>query len=331
MSRRAATATTCIWRSPSAPVPLETTRWSSTAWSSGIGIWSCAWKRTAVSSSSSSSISGSRRVRTTTRWFATPRRTALPSLLRENRPRQRAGERLGVLHLALADHARGRAARSPCAPTRRAVPRTSVAAMLPVSMSRPTIEVGFLVAVIGTFVESCLTSPSAIGATSPYPGLMIVLPARSAAEGRGRRSSLPDERVQIPVDHLICRRAARRRRRGPGRARRDRALARARPRGGASRRRRRRRREDADQDRRDRRRCPRYRPITAGELHVAHPHPAADRRARTASRKPPAADRGDRPLAEAGGSVAATIATPIDGADRAGSRWGSRRARGRSA
>ena len=43
-------------------------------------MWSWAWKRIAVSSSPWSSIWGSRRVRTATRWLATPTRTVFESL-----------------------------------------------------------------------------------------------------------------------------------------------------------------------------------------------------------------------------------------------------------
>ena len=80
MSRRAATTTTSIFAAPSSSPTPPTTRWSSTAWSRGIGTCSWAWKRTAASSSSGSSIAGRRRVRTTTRWLAMPSRTFFESL-----------------------------------------------------------------------------------------------------------------------------------------------------------------------------------------------------------------------------------------------------------
>ena len=88
MSRRAATTTTSICGgAPSVAATPPTTRWSRTAWSIGIGICSCAWKRTAASSSLGSSIAGSRSVRTTTRWLAIPSRTRLRSLFSEKRAR----------------------------------------------------------------------------------------------------------------------------------------------------------------------------------------------------------------------------------------------------
>jgi hypothetical protein len=82
MSRWAATSTT-RWRWPSGVSTIPSAWKSSTALLSGIGTWSCAWKRTAASISLRSSTGGKSSVRSTVRWLATPRRTRLlrpPSL-----------------------------------------------------------------------------------------------------------------------------------------------------------------------------------------------------------------------------------------------------------
>ncbi len=106
MSRRAATTTTSTCGvAPSSAGTPPTTWCSSTAWSSGIGICSWAWKRTAASISFGSSIAGRRRVRTTTRWLPTPSRTCLESLCSEKSVLQRLGEAVGVDHLALVEGA----------------------------------------------------------------------------------------------------------------------------------------------------------------------------------------------------------------------------------
>ncbi len=116
MSRRAATATTSTWRSPFSPVACPTTCQSSTACSSGIGMWSWAWKRIAVSSS---------RVVLDQRQAKRPHRHPLagepdPNGLRElvlgEQLLERVAERLGVGHLALAEDA-GRQA-GPCRTSR---------------------------------------------------------------------------------------------------------------------------------------------------------------------------------------------------------------------
>ena len=75
ISLRAATATTST-PSPPRPGAGGMTCQSRIARSSGIGMWSWAAKRTAVSSSEASSISGRRSVRTATRWLAIPIRTS---------------------------------------------------------------------------------------------------------------------------------------------------------------------------------------------------------------------------------------------------------------
>ena len=90
------------------------------------------------SSSFASSIGGSRRVRTATRWLAIPRRTLRESLCSANSSLSARAERLGVGDLALADDARASGA-TPCAVTSCApLTETSVAAMLLASISRPT-------------------------------------------------------------------------------------------------------------------------------------------------------------------------------------------------
>ena len=104
MSRRAATTITSICGgTPSVAATPPTTRWSITAWSSGIGICSWAEKRTAASSSAGSSIAGRRRVRTTTRWLAMPSRTCLRSLLLGEELTQGLGDAGGVGDLAVVE------------------------------------------------------------------------------------------------------------------------------------------------------------------------------------------------------------------------------------
>ena len=106
MSRRAATTTTSTCgAAPSSAGTPPTTWCSSTAWSSGIGICSCAWKRTAASISFGSSIAGRRRVRTTTRWLPIPSRTCLESLCSAKSDFSAADEAVGVEHLALVEGA----------------------------------------------------------------------------------------------------------------------------------------------------------------------------------------------------------------------------------
>ena len=151
MSRRAATTTTstCGVEPSSAGTP-PTTWCSSTAWSSGIGICSCAWKRTAASISFGSSIAGSRTVRTTTRWLPTPRRTRLESLCEPKSRLERGGEAVGVDDLALVEGAGRQGLDRRGLHLGRAVrPLTSAAATLPASMSRPTIRARFF------FLVSC--------------------------------------------------------------------------------------------------------------------------------------------------------------------------------
>ncbi len=66
MSRRAATRTTRV-RAPSAVSTIPSEWCSSTAWSSGIGMCSWAWKRTAEAISLASSSGGRSSVRMTIR------------------------------------------------------------------------------------------------------------------------------------------------------------------------------------------------------------------------------------------------------------------------
>ena len=86
---------------------------------------------------------------------------------------------------------RARAARSPCAPTARSpAPATSVAAMLPDSMSRPTRELFFFTEAI---VGGCLASSPPSAATA------------SCAIPKTDESGLANECVQVGVDELIAR------------------------------------------------------------------------------------------------------------------------------
>ncbi len=132
----------------SSPGTPPTTWWSSTAWSSGIGTWSCAWNLIAASSSFGSSIAGSLMVRTTIPWLPRPRRTRLESLFFANS--------------SFSDSARASAflispswkapavSGSTAAAFTWAGPftATSVAATLPASMSRPTSALGVFCLVI---------------------------------------------------------------------------------------------------------------------------------------------------------------------------------------
>ena len=125
---------------PSSAGTPPTTWCSSTAWSSGIGICSWAWKRTAASISFGSSIAGSRRVRTTTRWLPIPSRTRFESLCcgeerLQRRRRGASGSSTSPSWKAPGVERRDRgAAHAATAP----FSCTSAAAMLPASMSRPT-------------------------------------------------------------------------------------------------------------------------------------------------------------------------------------------------
>ena len=138
MSRRAATTTTSTRRSPPSEVVWPTTCQSSTAWSRGIGMCSCAWKRIAVSSSVPSSSAGRKRVRTTTRWLATPSLTVFESLLRANRSLSASASASGSV-TSPSRKTPGSSSAIPCRSTRtEPFALTSLAAMLPASMSRPT-------------------------------------------------------------------------------------------------------------------------------------------------------------------------------------------------
>ncbi len=121
------------------PCTWPTTSESRTAWSSGIGIWSWAWKRIAVSSSSRSRSpaaagSGPRpagwRCRAGRSSKACARRKGPSAPLRGRRGR-RPRPRARLRAASGSDAVRRRRAREPFA-------RTSVAAMLPASISRPT-------------------------------------------------------------------------------------------------------------------------------------------------------------------------------------------------
>ena len=108
MSRRAATATTSTLRSPFSSVEWPTTCQSRTAWSSGIGMWSWAWKRIAVSSSSRLSIAGRRMRADGDALVAMPTRTSRESFCSREELLDRLAERVGVGDLALAEDSRAK-------------------------------------------------------------------------------------------------------------------------------------------------------------------------------------------------------------------------------
>ena len=141
MSRRAATTTTSTWGlAPSSAGTPPTTWCSSTAWSSGIGICSWAWKRTAASISFGILDRGQAQRADDDPLVADPEPDPLGELVLGEERLQRGGDAVGVEHLALVEGAGRQAARSP----QRALPAaeplrwTSAAATLPASMSRPT-------------------------------------------------------------------------------------------------------------------------------------------------------------------------------------------------
>ena len=112
----------CAGRRGSRRSPSE---WcSSTACSSGIGMWSGAWKRIAELISLAPLSGGRSRVRMTMRWLATPRRTRFAELvLRRTGRAGRLARRLDVDDLAVTDDAGGQLRRS-----RRARPSPGPAA-----------------------------------------------------------------------------------------------------------------------------------------------------------------------------------------------------------
>src|SRR4051812_28701182 len=197
MLRRAATTTTSICGAvPSSPGTPPMTWCSSTAWSSGIGICSWAWKRMAASSCFGSSIAGSRRVRTTIRWLPTPSRTCFESLWAANRDFSEAASASGSTTSPSPKAPGGRG--STAARLTETAPFTfsSVGAMLPASMSRPTMSVGFFGLTICIGIRTVFT---------PVPHSIDRKPPElSSCNYRflGERRRL-GEGAQIPVDKLV--------------------------------------------------------------------------------------------------------------------------------
>ena len=107
-------------------------------------MWSWAWKRIAVSSSSRSSIFGNFIERTATRWLATPTRTLRESLCSANSVLIAAPSASGSA-TSPSRKAPGSSGTTPYVVT-AVLPfwLTSAAATLPASMSRPTTEFDFV-------------------------------------------------------------------------------------------------------------------------------------------------------------------------------------------
>ena len=138
MSRRAATSRTRWAPSSSAVGSGAKGTKSMTAFSSGIGSWSCAWKRTAASSSARLAVGGTVRTRTTIFWLATPTRTRLPRpLLSRQRPRS-ASDRASTSTTSPSRRTPGSSGAIAARSTEiRPLTRTSAAAMPLGSMSSP--------------------------------------------------------------------------------------------------------------------------------------------------------------------------------------------------
>jgi hypothetical protein len=137
MSRWAATSTT-RWRGP-VGVSITPSAWKSrTAFESGIGTWSCAWKLTAAASSLRSVTGGSSSVRSTVRWLATPIRTRLLSLLSANSSRRASLS--AITSVTSPSRTVSAASGSAAARSARIEPftRACTAAMNPGCMSSPT-------------------------------------------------------------------------------------------------------------------------------------------------------------------------------------------------
>ena len=113
-----------------------------------------------MSSSLGSSISGMRRVRTTTRWLATPRVTDLPSLFFEKKDLSSL-ERASASWTSPSETMPGSSGAIAVLETAiEPFALISVAAMLPASISRPTLVLGLL------FELSCM--PYSIGASDAW-------------------------------------------------------------------------------------------------------------------------------------------------------------------
>ncbi len=116
---------------------------SRTAESSGIGISSWAWKRTAASISSGLSIAGRRIVRKATRWLPTPSRTSLEMSFLEKASRRAPASSSGSVTSPSWKAPAGIGATTALVTVASPFSRTSAAAMLAASISRPTTERDF--------------------------------------------------------------------------------------------------------------------------------------------------------------------------------------------
>src|SRR6266540_11257 len=162
-----------------------------------MGMCSCAWNRIAVSSSLWSSICGNRRVRTATRWLATPARTFLESLPLEKsslseRPSASGSE---TSPSRKTPDSSGSVANLPTAEW--PFDATSAAAMLPASMSRPTTALVFFAESIPTQVHAhaCATCLKSALQRDPL----------SVGSAPGPRAALAaEERGQVPVDDRVA-------------------------------------------------------------------------------------------------------------------------------
>src|SRR6476659_132774 len=247
-----------------------------TALSSGIGSWSCAWKRTAASSSASFSVGGTCRTRTTIFWFATPTRTRLPRpLLSRQSPRSAAV----------------RPAESTTSPSRRTpassgavaardtemlpLTRTSAAAIPLGSMSRP-------VRILGVFAMWRVAAGRSLEAGDPSGYRRSPARLETGCGARDERpwvGAEPLEPVEVAVDDRVADEVRDRAAEGEERPERDRGPA---PLGHAPARDDARADDDAGDERdEDRRRdgAAEVEPQHRDELDVAHAHaPRADHR-----------------------------------------------------
>ena len=146
MSRRAATTTTSTCGAAPSSAGTPPTTWCSiTAWSRGIGICSWAWKRTAASISARVLDRGQAQGADDDALVADAEPHLLGELVLGEESLQRAGEAVGVEHLAFVECAGLQRLDRRCRDPRGAVGAvTSVAAMLPASMSRPAMPPVFL-------------------------------------------------------------------------------------------------------------------------------------------------------------------------------------------
>src|SRR3954471_16963019 len=272
---RAATTTMRSRTAPSVVIDSPTTWWSSTTSSSGIGIASAAWKRTATASSSGSSIFGSSRWRTTICWFETPSRT-------------RRGRPLALKKSRRTSLSAGTSVPSPSVIT----PGGSSALTAP---EMPPGEVW----------TAAMNSPSRSSPTMPR--LLFFLPRASAMRVpcSGYRPLVPraltaEEPVRVQVDELVSGDERDEAAEREERAERHRPLPRCRAVAQHDRDPHDRSREERDEKSR-RHREAEAQPHHAGELHVAHPHPArvGERREQQERERAGARDQELRQLARA--------------------------------